>query len=156
MNSASRAFPAVVVADDAERAVGRVDQADRGLDDPPEGGLQVQAGPDGHDRLEQAAHPVPGRQHRRQAALQLGEELVELQMGKHVRVTCGFHDEVLLVTMHRKTIGRPPHRLGRKGCYASRSYAGLIMAGRPSAPMPTMPRSRIRRPGSRPAICVRP
>jgi hypothetical protein len=51
----------VPLADDAERAVGRVDQADRGLDDPPEGGLQVQAGADRDDRLEQPAHPVPGR-----------------------------------------------------------------------------------------------
>jgi hypothetical protein len=63
----------VSFADHAERAVGGVDQAHRGLDDPPEGGLQIQAGPDGHDRFEQAAHPVPGRQHRLQAALQLGE-----------------------------------------------------------------------------------
>ena len=150
-------FPAVIVADDAERAVGRVHEADRGLDDPPEGGLQVQAGADGHDRLEQAAHPVPGRQHRLQPALQLGEELVELQVGKQLRATCGFHDEVLLVTMHRKDYRVPAAPTREEGgCYASRSYAGLIMAGRPSAPMPTMPRSRTRRPGSRPAICVRP
>ena len=88
-------FPAVIVADDAERAVGRVDQADRGLDDPPEGGLQVQAGADGDDRLEQAAHPVPGRQHRLQPTLQLGEQLVELQVRKQLRAARGFHHEVL-------------------------------------------------------------
>ena len=77
-------FPAVVVTDDAERAVGRVHQADRGLDDPPEGGFQVQPGADGHHRLEQPAHPVPGCQHRLQPALQLGQQLVELQVRKQL------------------------------------------------------------------------
>ena len=94
-------FAAVIVADDAERAVGRVDQADRGLDDPPESGLQVQAGADRHDRLEQAAHPVPGRQHRLQPALQLGEQLVELQVRKQLRAGRGFRHQVLPWTMHR-------------------------------------------------------
>jgi hypothetical protein len=69
------AFP-----DDAQRPVAGVHQADRGLDHPPQGGLQVQAGADGHDRLEQAAHPVPGRQHDLQPGLQLGQQLVELQV----------------------------------------------------------------------------
>ena len=50
-----------VVADDAQRPVGRVDEPDRGLHDAPQGGLQVQARADGDDRLEQPAHPVPGR-----------------------------------------------------------------------------------------------
>jgi hypothetical protein len=86
---------AVLVADDAECAVGRVDQAHRSLDDPPEGGLQVQAGADRHDRLEQAAHPVPGRQHRLQPALQLGEQLVELQVRKQLRAGGGFRHRVL-------------------------------------------------------------
>ena len=54
---------ALALADDAERTVRRVDQADRGLDDPPQRGLQVQARADGDHGLEQAAHPVPGRQH---------------------------------------------------------------------------------------------
>ena len=80
MNSDSR----VVLADDAERAVRRVHQADRGLDDPPQHGFQVQTGADGHDRLEQAAHPVPGTQHGLQPDLQLGQELVELQLRQQV------------------------------------------------------------------------
>ncbi len=74
----------LALADDAERAVGRVHQPDRGLDDPPQRGFQVQARTDGHDRLEQAAHPVPGRQHGLQPGLQLGQELVELQVRQQV------------------------------------------------------------------------
>src|SRR6476659_8455726 len=100
-------FPAVLVADDAECAVGGVHQADRGLDDPPEGGLQVQAGPDGDDRLEQTAQPVPGRQHRLQPVLQFGEQLVELQMRKQLRASLGFRHQVLPRTMRRKDIGLP-------------------------------------------------
>ena len=74
----------LALADDAERAVGRVHQPDRGLDEPPQRGFQVQAGADGHDRLEQAAHPVPGPQHDLQPGLQLGQELVELQVRQQV------------------------------------------------------------------------
>ena len=68
-----------VVADHAERPVGRVHQPDRGLDDPRQRRLQVQARADRDDRLQQAAHPVPGGQHRLQPGLQLGEQLVQLQ-----------------------------------------------------------------------------
>ena len=88
-------FPAFLAADDTERAVGRVDQADRGLDDPPQGRLQVQAGPDRHDRLKQTAHPVPGRQHRLQPALQLGEQLIKLQVRKQPRAARGLRHQIL-------------------------------------------------------------
>ena len=86
-----------VLADDAQRPVRRVHQLDRGLDDPPERGLQVQARADGDDRLEQAAHPVPGHQHGLQPALQLGQELVELQLREQLRVALGtwFHQQIL-------------------------------------------------------------
>ena len=81
-----------VLADDTQRAVRGVHQADRGLDDPPQRGLQVQAGADDHDRFEQAAHPVPGLQHGLQPYLKLGEEFIELQAQQHgtARVTL-FH-----------------------------------------------------------------
>jgi len=82
-----------VLSDDAQRPVGRVYQADRGLDDPPEGGFQVQAGADRDHCLEQAAHPVRGRQDRGQTSLQLGEELIQLQAGLQFRTAHGtrFH-----------------------------------------------------------------
>jgi hypothetical protein len=67
------------LADHAQRAVRRVHQADRGLHDPPQGGLQVQTRADRDNRLQQAAHPVPGAQHDLQPGLQLGEQLVQLQ-----------------------------------------------------------------------------
>ena len=89
MNSASR----LSVADHPERAVGRVHQADRGLDDPPQRGLQVQAGADRDDRLQQAAHPVSGRHHGLQPGLQLGQQLVQLQVRQHLRAALStrFH-----------------------------------------------------------------
>ena len=85
-----------VVTDDAQRAVGRVHQPDGAFDDPPEGGLQVQARADGDDRLEQPAHPVPGRQHGLQPGLQLGQELVKLQLRKYLRpAPYRFHQQFL-------------------------------------------------------------
>jgi hypothetical protein len=75
----------LAVADHAQGAVGGVDQPDRGLDDPPQGGFQVQAGADGHHCLEQAAHAVPGGQHGLQPALQFRQELVELQVRQQLR-----------------------------------------------------------------------
>ena len=100
-----------VVTDDAQCAVGRVHQLDGGFDDPPEGGLQVQARADGDDRLEQPAHPVPGRQYGLQPGLQFGQQLVELQLRKELRPTLRFHQQSFPITLHRKTIGRPPCRL---------------------------------------------
>ena len=100
-----------VVADDAKRPVGRVHQLDRGLDDPPERGLQVQPRADGDDGREQAAHPVPGRQHGLQPALQLGEELVELQIREQLRAAPGtrFHQQILPMTITvRLSVGPPP------------------------------------------------
>ena len=93
-----------VVADDAKRPVGRVHQFDRGLDDPPERGLQVQPGADGDDGRQQAAHPVPGRQHRLQPALQFGEEFVELQIREQLRAAPGtmFHQQIPPMTTHPK------------------------------------------------------
>ena len=83
----------LAVADDAERPVGRIHQADRGLDDPPQRGLQVQAGADRDDRLEQAAHPVPGLDDGLQPPVQLGEELVQLQVWQDLGAAPGtrFH-----------------------------------------------------------------
>jgi len=69
--------------------------------------LQVQAGRDGDDRLEQTAHPVPGRQHRLQPVLQFGEQFVELQVRKQLRASLGFRHQVLPRTMRRKDIGLP-------------------------------------------------
>jgi hypothetical protein len=40
----------------------------------------VKAGPDGDDRLEQPAHPVPGLDDSLEPPVQLGEELVQLQV----------------------------------------------------------------------------
>ena len=86
-----------VVTDDAQCAVGRVHQPDGGFDDPPERGLQVQAGADGDDRLEQPAHPVPGLQYGLQPGLQLGQQLVKLQPRKHLRpaLSTRFHQRIL-------------------------------------------------------------
>jgi hypothetical protein len=86
-----------VLADDAKRPVGRVHQPDRGLHDPPQGGLQVQPGADGDDRLEQAAHLVPGRQHGMQPRLQFTEKLVQPQLRKNLRpVSCAWlHQRIL-------------------------------------------------------------
>ena len=44
-------------------------------------------------------------------ALQLGQQLVELQVRKQLRPTLRFHQQSFPMTMHRKTIGRPPCRL---------------------------------------------
>ena len=87
----------LVLTDDAQRPVGRVDEPDRGLHDAPQGGFQVQARADGDDRFEQAAHPVPGRQHGLQPPLQLGQELVQLQLRKQLRPSPGtrFHQQIL-------------------------------------------------------------
>jgi hypothetical protein len=74
-----------VLADDAQRPVGRVHQPDSGLHDPPQRRLQVQAGADGDDRLQQAAHLVPGPEHRLQPALQFGEQLIKPQLRKELR-----------------------------------------------------------------------
>jgi len=69
-----------VLADHAQRPVRRVNEPDRGLDDPPQRGLQVESRANGDDRLQQGSHPVPGGQHGLQPSLQLGEQLVQLQV----------------------------------------------------------------------------
>ena len=66
----------LALADHAQRPVGRVHQVDRGLDDPPQRRLQVQARADRHHRFEQGAHSVPGGRHGLQPCLQFGEQLV--------------------------------------------------------------------------------
>jgi hypothetical protein len=74
----SLAFP-----DHPERTVLGVHQPNGSLDDPLQRRLQVQAGTDRHDRLEQAAYPVPGGQDHLHARLQLRKQLVQLKLREH-------------------------------------------------------------------------
>ena len=71
-----------VVANHAERAVARLGQRHRGLDDLAEHDLQVQVAADGDDGLQQDMDPVAGGQHRLEPGLQLGEQLIEPELGK--------------------------------------------------------------------------
>ena len=93
----------LVVTDDAQRPVGRVHQPDCGLHDPPQRGLQVKAGADGDDGLEQAAHLVPGPEHRLQPALQFRKQLVKPKLRKEVQAAVDIivHRSLLLAGMQR-------------------------------------------------------
>jgi hypothetical protein len=71
--------------DDTQRPVGRVHQLDRGLRDPPQRRLQVQARADRDDSLKQPPHPVPGGEHRLQPCLQLSEQLIQAKLRKQLR-----------------------------------------------------------------------
>ena len=71
-----------VVADHAERAVARLDQRHRGLDDLAEHDLQVQVATDRDDGLQQDVDPVAGGQHRLEPGLQLGEQVVKAELGQ--------------------------------------------------------------------------
>ena len=79
------------LADDAQRAVPGIDQGDRGLDDVPEHGFQVQLRADGDHGLQQGVRPVPGVDHRLQPRLQLVQQVIDPQL-RHQRVSFrGFH-----------------------------------------------------------------
>ena len=57
----------------------------------PEHGFQVQVAADGDDGLQQGMDPVAGVDHRLQPGLQLGQQLIEPELG-HQRVPFrGFH-----------------------------------------------------------------
>ena len=71
-----------VVPDHAECAVTGLDQRHRGRDDLAEHDLQVQVAADGDDGLQQRMDPVAGRQHRLEPGLQLGQQLIEPELGQ--------------------------------------------------------------------------
>ena len=69
-----------VLADHAQRTVPRVHQCDRGLHDAAEHRLELQIAAHRENRLQQAMHPVAGRDHRLQPALKLGQQVIEPQI----------------------------------------------------------------------------
>src|SRR5262249_61734319 len=79
-----------VVTDHAERAVARLDQRHRGLDDLAEHDLQVQVATDRDDGLQQDVDPVAGVKYRLKPGLQLGEQVVEPELGQD-RAGLWFH-----------------------------------------------------------------
>ena len=64
-----------------QRPVPGVDEVHRGLHDTAQGRLQLDARGDGEDRVQQALHPAPRRDHLGQPLLHLAQQLVESQAG---------------------------------------------------------------------------
>jgi hypothetical protein len=73
----------LVLANDAERAVPGIDELDGRLHDPAQRRLEVQPGPDRDDGLQQAAHPVPGRDDSLKPRLELPKQVIQSQLGEH-------------------------------------------------------------------------
>jgi hypothetical protein len=72
----------VIIADHAECAVAGLDQWDRSLHDLAEHDLQVELATDGDDGFQQGMNPVTGGHHRPEPGLQLGEQVVEPELGQ--------------------------------------------------------------------------
>jgi hypothetical protein len=77
--------------DHAHRAVLRVHERHRRLDDAPQYHLDVEVRADGDDGVEQSVHPVPGGHDRLQPDLQLRQQLVQAQTGQDRPGGAGFH-----------------------------------------------------------------
>ena len=80
-----------VLADHPQRTVPCVDQCDRGLHDPAEYRLKLRTAAHRENRLQQAMHPVAGRDHGLKPALKLGQQVIQLQIRQDRMLLWGFH-----------------------------------------------------------------
>ena len=78
-------------ADDPERAVLGIDERDRGLDDLPQDGLEVEVAADRDDRFEQRMHPIARLDRGRKPDLQLGQQVIKAQLGQQWRALTRLH-----------------------------------------------------------------
>jgi hypothetical protein len=82
---------ALVLADDAERAVPGVDEVHGRLNNAAEHRLKLKARPDRDDRLKQAVHPVPGAEHGLKPRLELREQVVQPKLWQQAAASRVLH-----------------------------------------------------------------